>query len=133
MKQIWVDRTTKEELPEVFEWLKRIADRNLIDWDVLTYPATSLLKATDGEKNVLHVPVQSVYMVESLGISPDASPLEMAKALSGVFGIVRWESKRAGQGEVYFLCRDEETVRFAEHHEMERVNIPLFRFKVGKI
>ena len=117
-------------MSEALAWFKRIADRNLIDWDVLTYPATTVLKATNGEKNLLHVPIQPVYMVESLGISPDASPLDTAKALYGVMQIVHWESKKAGHGEAYFLCRDQETVKFAEHNEMERINIPLFRFKV---
>ena len=130
MKHIWVEKTTVEELPEAFKWLKRIAEKNLIDWDVLTFPATTMLKATDGGKNILHVPVQPVYMVESLGISPDASPLDTAKALSEVMQIVRWESQKAGQGEVYFLCSDEETKKFAEHHGFERVNIPLYRMKV---
>ena len=107
-----------------------IANRNLIDWDVLKYPATTLLKATNGERNLLHVPIQTVYMVESLGISPENSAMDTAKSLQGLMQVVQWESQKAGHGELYFLCRDEETVKFAEHQGMERVSIPLFRKKV---
>lgn len=132
MKQIWIKKTAPEETREAFDWLGGIANRNLIDWDVLTYPATTLLKATNGDKNILHVPVQTVHMVESLGIGPESTELETAKALQALMQTVHWESSKAGHGEIYFLCRDEQTVKFAEHNGMERVDIPLFRMKVSK-
>ncbi len=128
MKPIWIEKSALNK--EAAEWLTRLKDRNLIDPAIFDYPATTVLRAQSEGKTVLYVPIQCVYMLESLGISPDASPLEVARALYGAMQIVQWESKRAGHGEAYFLCNDAETVKFAEHNGMERVNFPLFRFKV---
>lgn len=133
MKHVWVEKTKAEELVQAFDWLKKLCSRNLIDWGVLTYPATVLLKVHNGIRNLLHVPVQTCYVVESLGISPENSATDTASALSAVFQVIHWESINKGQKEVYFLCSDEQTCAFAEHHGMERMNIPLYRWKLSEV
>ncbi len=131
MKPVWINKTTGQNREtELYPWLQANSQKNNVDWDVLEYPATEILTATDGEKNILHVPIQRCYFVESLGISPDASPLEVVKALYGVMQIVRYASIENGQREIYFLGSDTQTNEFAEKHGFERVNLPVYRMKI---
>jgi hypothetical protein len=130
MKPVWADKTAVEESLEALEWIKQNADKNNIDWAVVNYPSTTLLKATDGDRNILHLPVQTVYLLESLGISPDASPLDVARALYAVMQVVRWESKKNGHGEIYFVGSDEQTNECAEKHGFEKLQLPVYRMRV---
>src|SRR5512146_1079369 len=111
-------------------WMARLADKNLVDPQVMAYPATTIICAERDNRQLLYVPVQQCSVMESLGLSPEASELDIAGGLQAVTKAVRWEAYKAGQREIMFLCRDEQTIKFAEHHGFEKVDIPLFRMKI---
>jgi len=131
MKQnIKVEPMALADAPEMADWMAKLAHRNNLDADVLGYRATTVMKASNG-KALVYVPVQTVYMWESLALNPEASPLEIASALRALFTVVEYEGRKAGHGEQYFLCADEETCKFAEHQGLEKIEgLTLYRRKL---
>ncbi len=132
MKRIAIRRATEADKPQFLQWLARIADKNLIDPDVLTYPATTVLCAYDTEsgKPLLFVPIQSVFMVESLAPSPEITELEMAKSLEKLIDVLVWESRNGGRGEIYYPCADETVIAIGERHGFKRVGHPVLKAKL---
>lgn len=108
---------------QAMDWMLRLRDINHFDPEVLQYPATNLMVAyvKQQRKPVLYVPVQPVYMIDALGINPEASPEEIAGALAQVTKTVHWESHRMGWGEFYFPCSEPTVIQFAERHGYARM------------
>jgi hypothetical protein len=129
MRNIWIDKATKEDGQACVDALVK-TEENLLDPEVLLYPATTTLKATKDGKPVVFMPVQRVHMLESLGIVDGASETDVALALKELVQIVRFEAKSCGEGELYMFCREESTRKFAEHNGFELVNIPAYRMKL---
>ena len=129
-KPIKVERMAAEDAPQMAEWMEKLAQRNNIDPDIFNYPCTVVLKASNG-KPVMYMPFQTVFVLESLAINPEATNAENAIALKELLSIVEWEGRKAGHGELYFLCADEQTKAFAEHHGLEKVEgLTLYRRKI---
>lgn len=129
-RNVKVEKMPAADIPQMAEWMARLAQRNNLDSDIFKYPATTTLKASNG-KALVYMPVQTVYMLESLAISPEASPLEVAAALRALFNVTEWEGRNAGHGEQYFLCADGETCAFAEHQGLEELKqLRIFRRKL---
>jgi len=130
MKRIKVEKTTAKDWPEAAEFFSKLSSRNNIDAGVFSYPATETLKASNG-KSLVYMPVQPTFFLESLGINPEATPMEVAAALKALFQVVEWEAVNKGMGEIYFLCADEETKSFAEHQGLEKIEtLTLYRRKL---
>jgi hypothetical protein len=102
---------------------------NLVDPAVLSYPATTVLVAASDQPK-LFMPVQTCYVLESLGATEHATEREIALSLKNLLTVVGWEARQAGHGEVYFACSHAETSKFAERHGFERYNVPMFRMKL---
>lgn len=128
MKRIWIERTKPEELTEAFAWLKANADRNFVDWKAVA--VSTLLKATNGERNVLHIPVRPAYVLESLAPNPQATSLELATGMAEAVKIVQWDAREKGIKEVCFLASDQATARFAERHGAVKVVLPLYKWSL---
>jgi hypothetical protein len=129
MKNIWIDKLKPQDAEESTRYLCG-TDNNLLDPAVLTYPATEVLKAYNSEKNILYLPLQFTYILESLGLNPEASPGEVASGLRALMQVIAFEAKCRGMGELYFGCKDEKTIAFAEHHGFEEVPFRMFRLKL---
>lgn len=126
---IKVERMRREDVPEMADWMARLSTRNNIDTAIFNYPATTILKASNGHP-VMYMPRQQVTMLESLAINPEAQASDVALALRALLQVAEYEARCAGQGELYFLCADEDTSAYAERHGMERVNLTLYRRKL---
>lgn len=113
-------------------WIVDASARNLFDPKVLDYPRTQVYEAYTREKSLVYCPVQQLMLMESLAINPGNSFAETAAALKQMVLTVAWESRQRGQGEVHFLCEDKQTAEFAERHEFEKVDIPLYRLRLPK-
>jgi N-acetylglutamate synthase-like GNAT family acetyltransferase len=111
------------------DWMAQLSKRNCIDTGIFSYPATDILKASNGH-TVMYMPRQRVMFLESLAINPEAQSSDVALALRALLQVSEYESRNAGAGELYFLCRDEETCQFAERHGMEKMNFTLYRRKL---
>lgn len=126
---IKIEKMKKEDIQEMCDWMSKLAGRNNIDTDIFTYPATDVLKASNG-KGVIYMPRQRVMFLESLAINPDAQASDVALALRALIQVSEYEARVSGHGEMYFLCADEETCKYAEHHGMEEVKLKLYRRKL---
>jgi hypothetical protein len=125
-------RVLKQTIEEADACANALSDKsaiNLVDPAVLTYPATTTLVAAS-DKPKLFMPVQTCYVLESLGAAEGATDREIALSLKNMLAVVGWEARKAGHGEVYFLCSHEPTQQFAERHGFEKLNIPVFRMKL---
>jgi len=129
MKPIWADAMKAENIEEASRFLAH-TEGNLFDPAVLAYPATKVLKTSDGNRNLVYMPVQQCQVWESLGINPEATELETAASLKALAQILRFMANADGQKEIYFLCSHELTQKFAERHGFERVTTPVFRMKL---
>jgi len=126
---IKVEKATSADVPEMSDWMAKLSHRNNIDTAIFGYPATDVLKASNG-KGIIYMPRQRVLFLESLAINPEAQATDVALALRALLQVSEYEARILGHGEMYFLCADEETCKFAEHHGMEKVTLTLYRRKL---
>lgn len=127
--QIRTLRRTVEDEDKCARALDGKRDINLIDSTVLAYPATVVLVA-ESDNPKLYMPVQTVFMLDSLGPTPEATDRDIASALKGMVNVLAWEARKAGHGEIYMPCSHERTSQFAERHGFERYNVPMFRMRL---
>jgi N-acetylglutamate synthase-like GNAT family acetyltransferase len=71
--------------------------------------------------------------MEALAINPAAKETEIAAGLNAAMQLIVSQCHIRGIGEVYFLCADESTKKFAEHHGFEKVPFDLYRLKIGDL
>lgn len=135
-KPLKVEKTTAKDWPQMAEWMGLLSHRNNIDTEIFSYPATKTFKAGNGNP-LLYMPIQNTVMLESLAFNPEATNAEKATALREMFSVVSWEARNAGIGEIYFLCADQETKTFVEHHGFEAMtacteekSLQLYRLKL---
>jgi hypothetical protein len=131
-KQVWVRKLVERDLPRFTQWITRIADANILDPSVVTYPATTVLCAHT-DKPRLYMPVQKVPMLESLAPAPDLSPLEFAECIKQLVKAVVMAAGNEGMREVYFLCKDDNVIKLAERHHFERLPYTVMRLKLDKL
>lgn len=105
---------------------------SFLDPKVFEYPTTRVLVAENSHP-VMYLPVQTCYVLESLGPTEEATDLEIASSLKQLTAILHYESARNGQGEMLFFCGHEATQAFAQKHGWERVNIPIYRWRVNDV
>lgn len=119
-----------EDQAQMAEWIAANSARNDVDPNIFCYPATRVLKASNG-KPLVYMPVQNVQMLESLGINPEANAAEVSLALKDLLQVIEWEGRKAGHGEILFLTSDKSTKRFAGNHGLEKVEgFTLFRRRI---
>lgn len=116
----------------MLEWLKVTAG-NLFDPDVLEHSQTFIRCAYDDDGPLVFLPVQRPLMMESLGIRPGADPLKVARALQALTQDVLTSCYDHDAAEVYFLCEEATTRRFAEAHVFKPVEIPLYRINLREL
>lgn len=119
----------KQQLKQMLAWLVKTKD-NGFDASVLAYPGTFTICAYNKERNVLYMPVQQPFMLESLGINPDASAEESAFAIAEATREVIMQAHIKGVGEIYFLGSNEKTNAFATKHGFEEVPFKVYRMKL---
>jgi len=129
MKQIFV-RLAEAKDAETFDaWVKNAQDINLFDPGVMAYPTTKTLVAHNGEP-LVYMPVQTTLTMESLAPKPDIAPIDEALALRELTKTVAFMASQLGVKEIYFLCKDDRVVKFAEAHGYEKLPWTTMRMKV---
>ena len=72
-------------------------------------------------------------MMEALAIKPDADPVDVAVALKELTQNLVTQCHIDGCGEIYFLCKEESTQRYAEKQAFEKLPWNVYRIKVGDL
>jgi N-acetylglutamate synthase-like GNAT family acetyltransferase len=112
------------------EWLAKTSDINLVDRGVYTYPTTQhLVVDREGQPQLMNS-CHAVLVMEALAPRPGITPMQEARALNELFEKVKEVARAAGIKEVMFGCKDERLAKFIERRGFERLNFPVFRFKV---
>jgi hypothetical protein len=108
-----------------------LQDKPGLDPLIFTYPATTILVAEDGTDKVF-MPVQTCYIMETLGYKEGISNLSLAAAMKQFVSVLVWESGKSGFGELLFLGNNEETNKFAENNDFEELPYKCYRLKVPR-
>lgn len=132
MKHIFVRPARPEDREKFAEWTVDTKD-NLADSDVLKYGDTSVWCAYDENGPIVFVPVQRPRMMEALAIKPGADPVDVAVALKELTQNLVTQCHIDGTGELYFLCKEESTKRFAEKQLFEKLEWSCYRLKVNDL
>jgi hypothetical protein len=118
------------------EWIHANRDKNGLDEEMLRYPATTVLVADGGDSKHpwLMVPIHPAYIMDSLAPNPDASMAQVGLALRKMTEIVKWEGRRLGHGEVWFVASEPSIAEFAAKHErFVEVKARVFKLKIDEV
>ena len=126
-----VIREANEERDIAVRWAKSTPDGDLLDFDIFEHDSTFLLGARqsgrpstrelDSGPRLAYLPVQQPLMLENLIFRPGLSDRERALAITRMTEHAISEAYRRDVGEIYFLCREESTRKFAERHLFRNV------------
>lgn len=130
MKQMWVRFAEAKDDAKFTDWVGKAAAINLFDPGIMEYPCTKVLVAHTREEEKLFMPYQLTLTMESLAPKPDIAPIDEALALRELTKAVALLASQANIREVYFLCKDERVVKFAEAHGFEKLPFTTMRLKV---
>lgn len=120
---------SESDAPLCTEWILHTPD-NLLDPEVANYPNLRTLAIDLAGQPSLYAPFHPVYMVESLAHRPDITAKENAYALRKFQNALEELAKAYGIREVYWMCKDESLIAFAERHGYEVVKYKMLRKKV---
>lgn len=131
-RHVYVRPGSEKDVPVFSKWLQETKD-NLFDQDVFSYRSTVTLCAYNESGPIVYLPAQRPFMMESLAINPEASPIDVAVALRELFHAIVMQAHLTGVGEVYFVCADEATIAFATKHAFEEMKHKVFRVKLSDL
>ncbi|MGA9670369.1 MAG: hypothetical protein WBQ94_14245 [Terracidiphilus sp.] len=131
MEHLVIREAPRTEQGIVEHWAEFTPDGDLLDSDIFAHASTFLLSAMrSGEGTVAYLPVQQPLMLENLIFRPNLTDRERALAMTRLAEYAISEAYRRDVGELYFLCREESTCRFAEHHKFVRIDGPESELKL---
>lgn len=139
MKDFWPTPSLPQDIAKLDERLRTTPD-NLFDADILNYrdKLKFYCARTEG-RPVLHMPVQNILMLDSLAVEPDATEMEVAKAIAVLMQFIIGKAIEQGYNEILFMVRDKSVATYAERHGFETMlenpetGTKLFRMKVKHI
>lgn len=97
-------------------WASQTPDGELLDENMLKQKDTAVFAAFDETGVLAFLPVQQPLMLENLIYRPGLSLRTTALATARLGEHALEETYRRDAGEAYFLCRNVDTLRFAERH-----------------
>lgn len=127
IKELMEVRPVSKDDPDALAMLRANIERNALDEEVLKYPACELWTArTNGTRHAA-MPVQKVYVLESVGLNKDSSIQEQGTALLELVKVACFEAYRDGAREVMFLVSDPATEQGAKLLGFEEVTCKVMR------
>lgn len=129
MRNINVRDVVSDDAQKFIEYEMATAG-NLFDPEAGLYPSSFTLCAENEQGPVIFLPVQQPFLLESLGIAPDADKRDVALSLRKLMNVLIQKARAEGRGEIYFGCKEESTIAFAEHHGFSEVPFKMYRLKV---
>jgi hypothetical protein len=94
-----------------------------------TYPETTILVGETGDSKLFQ-PVQTCYVLGSIGYSSSVSRLQLASAMRQIVLTLAWESRKVGRGDIYFVGGHCDTEAFAAANGFELVEEPVYRLRL---
>lgn len=120
MDRLLVVIAGSEDVQRAIRAARTTRDGELLDLDIFEHDSTFTLEAfrkgKEGADSVAWCPIQQPLMMENLIFVGGLSETETAQAIMRIAEHAVEEAYRRDVGEIYFLCRDESTCRFAERY-----------------
>jgi hypothetical protein len=129
MKPIHVDLIGAIDVDTLVQYVTH-SPENLLDRDVFFYPHTKVLKAATATSTLMFLPAQVTLTIDSPGIAPDATKLDVARSLKKLLGKFEKEARDAGIREINFFTSSDAMAEFAKNHGYEEIPHRLFRRKL---
>lgn len=120
-----------EEFDILVQWLEAKRDKNNIDYKMLSYPKTAVLVAGNGSPS-LFMPVQPVFMLESLAPKPGIKAGEFVKCLNSLMKETEALARKHGIAEIYFFGTDERIEKLGPYVGFEKMDLPCYRLRVKR-
>jgi len=117
MHQLKLRYLTPEDQPQFLEWVNSTPN-NLFDESILKYPTLRVI-CSYNDNPVAYLPTQQAIVLESLAVKPGASPMETGQAFRDLVKAAELLASSFGIKEIYFICKDPDVVKVAEHHGFE--------------
>lgn len=114
----------------VAQWCEQNRQRNEFDPQVLDYPVMRVLAAHSNGTTYAYMPMQGVAMLESIGINPEAKPLEAATGIMEMVKAAVVLAQNANYKELYFLGTDPVTEQGAERMGFEKLPYTVYRKRI---
>lgn len=124
MKRLLVTPSTQSlEREDMQALLRSTRDGDLFDFDILRHESTFILKAFTRGAARAYLPVQQPLMMENFVFRSGLTEAETGQAMVRLAEHVVEEAYQRDAGEVYFLCRDKSTCKFAERYGFKDVSL----------
>ncbi len=114
----------------VEDWCRNNSARNAFDPSVLSYASTKVLAGHNNGTTFAYMPVQGAAILESIGINPEAKPLDVATAVMEMTKAAILLAQGAGFGEAYFLASDNVTAEGAKRMGFVEMPYKVYRRKI---
>lgn len=109
------------EIPILADYMHKMLGLNMFDMDVLSYPRTVMVKASDGEEPLVYMPLQAVLMYDSLAPKPGITPRQEAVCLKKIVDAVDEAARVTGFAETWFICKDDRVADIAVRHGFQEI------------
>ncbi len=119
-----------EDAPTCAAWLGASEHINLVDRKVYEYPTCQTLVVEKDGQPTLFNSFHAVLVMEALAPRPGLTPLQEARALKELFDKIKEVAAKVGVKEIVFGCKDPTLEKFIEGRGFEKINFPVFRFKL---
>lgn len=123
-------RKADPEKEPVRDWLERNHERNGFDPEIFSYPSLCVLASYRNGSVFTYLPVQTVAMLESVGVSPEASGNEVASGLMESVKATALLAHNQGIRELYYLSTDETVDVGAKAMGFELLPHKVFRMRL---
>jgi hypothetical protein len=119
----------EDEAPQFCEWMTTTKD-NLFDPDIAKYPSLRTLAIDVDGSPAVYIPFHPVMVIESLAHRPEITNRENAVALIRGEAVVEKLARMYGMSEIYWMCKDESLIGFAQRYGYEVVDCKVLRKKL---
>ena len=116
-----------EEAQEAVDWIGQHDPEALY---TVGFKNTMTVKLEEPAK--IYSPIQVVFMVEALGIEPNARKRNVVKAILKFLEGVKSLARGLGMGEIYFVGTNPAFNKQAELNGFEKVPFPVYRIRLNE-
>jgi hypothetical protein len=132
MNQLWVRPFLAKKKQQFLEWLHANREKNLYDPGIFSYGQTRIYDAYGKDGSVLFVPVQKVFVLDSLAPKPEATERQVAHGLREVLHTLVTKASEEGIGEIYFAA-EPSVAEFASHYGFVEVDRKIMKLKISDL
>lgn len=129
-RHIFVRAARPEDARKFTDWSLETPD-NGFDPAVPKYPTTFVLCAYDKDGPLAYMPVQQVFMMDSVATRPGTSKGQIAMALKEFTQALVTQAHIKGVGEIYFLATEAGTNKMAGNQLFEKLPYEAYRVKIA--